>query len=59
VLDERITRVKELIAQREEIDTELSALLGVEPRPVKQRTCKKCGQPGHRADTCPTQQPAQ
>ena len=58
MLDDRIQRVKDLIARREEIDTELSELLGIDPRPAKQRTCRKCGQPGHRADSCPQQDAA-
>ncbi len=32
MLDDRITRVKTLIAQRDAIDTELSELLGVTPK---------------------------
>ena len=55
MLDDRIARVKDLIAKREEIDAELSEMLGVEQK--QQRKCRKCGQPGHRADSCTTEVP--
>ena len=56
MLDERITRVKELISQREEIDAELAGLFGFEPRQTETRSprrCSKCGEAGHRATNCP------
>ena len=56
MLDERIARVKELIAQREEIDAELRLLLNIEQRQNGLkifRRCSKCGEAGHRATTCP------
>jgi len=55
--DEKIARAKELIARREELDAELSALLG--GGAVRERRtpkCSICGEPGHRASTCPTKQ---
>jgi hypothetical protein len=52
-LDTQISRVKELIAKREEIDAELSALLGVEPKAKKPQHCSICNQEGHSARTCP------
>ena len=56
MLDERITRVKDLIARREEIDAELMSLLNIGQRqtePKPSRRCSKCGDAGHRATTCP------
>jgi hypothetical protein len=55
VLDERITKVKDLISQREEIDTELAHLFGIEARQAEARSprrCSKCGEAGHRATNC-------
>ena len=48
MLDAKIARVKVLIAQREEIDAELSQLLAgtYERKPKK---CTKCGAEGHNA----------
>ena len=56
MLDERIARVKELIAMREEIDAELMSLLNIGQRQTESKTsrrCSKCGEAGHRATTCP------
>ena len=56
MLDERITRVKDLISQREEIDAELARLFGFEPSQAEARSprrCSKCGEAGHRATNCP------
>lgn len=52
MLDERIARVKALIAQRETIDEELRQILGLEERQRKPQVCGKCGEPGHTARTC-------
>jgi hypothetical protein len=51
MLDAKIARVKALIAQREEIDVELSQLLAgtYERKPKK---CTKCGVEGHNARNC-------
>jgi hypothetical protein len=57
-IDSRIARVKELIAKREEIDVELSAILGVAPRVRKPQRCSICNEEGHSARTCPQQQQA-
>ena len=57
-MDTRIARVKELIAKREEIDAELSVLLGVEPKAKKPQRCSICNGEGHSARTCP-QKPAE
>jgi hypothetical protein len=49
-IDGKITRVKELIAKREELDAELSELLGGGgPREKRSPKCSICGEPGHRA----------
>jgi hypothetical protein len=57
-IDTQIARVKELIAKREEIDAELSAMLGVVPKAKKSQRCSVCNQEGHTARTCP-QKPAE
>jgi hypothetical protein len=55
-LDFDIDRVKDLIAKREEIDTELVAIFG--GKHVSRRTlkCSVCNSEGHTARTCPTKQ---
>ena len=56
-IDTQIERVKTLIAKREEIDAELSSLLGVTPRVRKTQKCSVCNEEGHTARTCPQKQP--
>jgi hypothetical protein len=56
-IDTRITRVKDL-AKREEIDAELSTMLGVTPKTRKPQRCSHCNEEGHTARTCPQQQGA-
>ncbi len=51
-IDSKIARVKELIAKREELDAELSELLGGAARERRTPRCSTCGEPGHRASTC-------
>jgi Zinc knuckle len=51
-IDSKIARVKELIAKREELDAELSELLGGTTRERRTPKCSVCGEPGHRASTC-------
>jgi hypothetical protein len=53
-IDGKIARVKALIAHREEIDAELSELLGGAAREKRSPRCSLCGEPGHRATTCPS-----
>jgi hypothetical protein len=56
-IDDRIARVKELIAKREELDAELNELLGGGAlREKRSPKCSVCGEPGHRATTCPSKQ---
>ena len=57
-IDEKIARVKELIAKREEIDAELGELLGgCTVRERRSPRCSICGEPGHRASTCQSKPP--
>ncbi|MBW7965752.1 hypothetical protein HYH07_25745 [Bradyrhizobium sp. BR 10261] len=46
--------MKELIAKREELDTELNELLGGAARERRGPKCSICNETGHRATTCPT-----
>ncbi len=55
-MDAKIARAKELIAKREEVDAELRELLGGAVRERRSPKCSICGEPGHRASTCPTKQ---
>ena len=52
-IDTQIARVKGLIAKREEIDTELSTILGVTAKTRKPQRCSNCNEEGHSAHTCP------
>jgi hypothetical protein len=53
-IDSKIARVKELIAKREELDVEISELLNGAARERRTLKCSICGEPGHRATTCPS-----
>jgi hypothetical protein len=55
-IDTKIARVKELIAKREELDAELQELLGGSVKERRAPKCSTCGEPGHRASTCPSKQ---
>ena len=55
-IDTKIARVKELIAKREELDAELQELLGGSVKERRAAKCSACGEPGHRASTCPSKQ---
>ncbi|KRQ00268.1 hypothetical protein AOQ71_41845 [Bradyrhizobium manausense] len=57
-LDGKIARVKELIAKREELDTELNELLGGAARERRGPKCSIRNETGHRATTCPTKSSA-
>ena len=57
-IDTQIARVKDLIGKREEIDAELSAVLGISPKVRKPQRCSVCDQEGHSARTCPQHQGA-
>ena len=56
-LDAKIALVKDLIQKREEIDGELAATFGLTLKTKKILRCSRCGEEGHNAKTCPTQQP--
>ena len=57
-MDERFIRIRTLIGEIEERESELTALMGGAPAKTrKPQQCSKCGQEGHSARTCsPTQQ---
>jgi hypothetical protein len=55
-IDDRIVRVKDLIQKREEIDTALAGLFGITVKAKKTLRWSKCGDEGHNAKTCPSQQ---
>jgi hypothetical protein len=57
-IETQIARVKDLITRREEIDAELSGILGVTPKARKSQRCSTCNEEGHTARTCP-QKPAE
>jgi len=50
-----IERMKELIAQREHIDEELTAIVTGNSAPKERKAirCSVCSQEGHTARTCP------
>jgi hypothetical protein len=52
-LDAKIARIKALIEKREELDAEISELLGGAVREKRSPKCSVCGEAGHRATTCP------
>jgi hypothetical protein len=57
-IDEKITHAKELIARREEIDHQLADLFGGVMPSKRSRGCKRCGEAGHDARSCPQGQKA-
>ena len=52
-----IERAKELIAQREEIDSELAALFTGEKKKRSPQKCSTCDKEGHTARNCPNKMP--
>lgn len=56
-LDDTIARVKQLIADRENIDTELATIFaGTVPPRRRPTVCGVCAKEGHTARTCPDKQ---
>ena len=53
-IDEQITRAKELIAKREEIDRQLTELFAGMTPAKRTIRCKVCGELGHNVKSCPT-----
>ena len=53
-----IERAKDLIAQREEIDAELTALFTGEKKKRSPQKCSACDKEGHTARNCPNKMPA-
>jgi len=51
-VDAKFIRIRELITQQEEIETELNSLVSGTGKERKPQTCAKCGQPGHSSRTC-------
>ena len=58
-IDAQIAHVKDLIAKREAIDAELSAIFGGAPKVRKLQRCSICNQEGHTARSCSQPQPQQ
>jgi zinc knuckle protein len=53
-MDARLTRIRDLIAQKEQIDSELEGLIAGAPiKEKKPRACSTCGQEGHTSRSCP------
>jgi hypothetical protein len=56
-MDDKLRRIKQLIEEKERIDSELEGLInGTVTKVAKQRTCKICGEPGHNSKGCPSKQ---
>lgn len=54
MIEEKLKAARELIAQRDEIDRQLSILLaGSVPTARKPQKCGNCNKEGHSARTCP------
>jgi hypothetical protein len=53
-----IERAKDLIAQREEIDAELTALFSGDKKKRSPQKCSTCEKEGHTARNCPNKMPA-
>jgi hypothetical protein len=55
-MEDKVKAVRDLIAQRDEIDRQLAALFaGEAPSTRRPQRCSKCGQEGHTARTCTAQ----
>lgn len=58
-MDERLTRIKDLIETKQRVDAELEELIGgsLEKRKRTPQKCSTCEQEGHTARNCPTKMP--
>jgi len=57
-MDDKLTRIKQLIELKEQTDAELETLIGGGSYAKKKVTCSICNTEGHTARTCP-QKPAE
>jgi hypothetical protein len=57
-MDDKLTRIKQLIELKEQTDAELETLIGGGAYAKKKVTCSICNTEGHTARTCP-QKPAE
>jgi zinc knuckle protein len=59
-LDQRLTRIKDLIETKERVDAELEELIGgsLEKRKRSPQKGSNCEQEGHTARNCPAKMPA-
>ena len=57
-MEQKLTRIKQLIELKEQTDAELETLIGGATYAKKKVTCSICGTEGHTARTCP-QKPAE
>lgn len=57
-MEEKLARLKELIAQKESVDAELASLLGVSVPQRRAVKCSVCLEEGHNAKTCPKKEGA-
>jgi hypothetical protein len=54
-VDAKLSRIKDLITEKERIDAELESLLGGAPQKgSRTRVCSICNEEGHTARSCPT-----
>ena len=54
-MDAKLSRIKDLIIEKERIDGELEGLLGGAPlKASRSRVCSICNAEGHTARACPT-----
>jgi Zinc knuckle len=54
-VDAKLSRIRDLITEKERIDDELESLLGGAPlKSSRARVCSICNEEGHTARSCPT-----
>jgi len=57
-MDAKLVRIKELIEEKERIDSELEGLINGTKTVRAPQKCGVCGQEGHSARKCPTSETA-